>query len=583
MSHKNYFIFIFFITTLSALAQGDKKWRVIPSVTEWIEEVNNWPDSIYQQENLIIEFNYAKDSLFVATSWKEVNYYGSHPLEKKIIDKHIFIRGLEFKGERKADGYQGFWLVNLHFKKPFDYYLLENNRFGFIQCQFDGLYQARQMNTRFFLRHYQCIFNEININNPYNAVPLYFDDCTINVGLNLSAIYAVPSLYFARSSTPFLALNNKLDVVSIDSCEFDIGLFFNEANVQTSLEVINSRLNLLDIKGAELPSSNTYIPFENIENKLGLRLYRIRDYIPQLLHSNNRKALLDNLESKTYKAVGNNELQDKVSFDQLIASYYKLLNIYKIRGERESYNTAYVEMRNKMTARSKMLYEQTPNFNLYFDWKINVFTKAFSDYGTRPAKAIIIFFEVVLAFSVFYFFFPSTWNAANNEQMMKRLSYLSSYFTSNSGLSEMFEVETKDKYKNYEEFRAFMLTSQKELPVYFNMLSKPLYEISVARFNFTKRLLNKTEILNGKWAELPKKKKALTSAAVGIYLVLYLLYVLFIRALNAITLSLNAFSTLGFGEIPTKGLARYVAIIQGFIGWFLLSIFLVSLIGQILN
>jgi hypothetical protein len=48
-------------------------------------------------------------------------------------------------------------------------------------------------------------------------------------------------------------------------------------------------------------------------------------------------------------------------------------------------------------------------------------------------------------------------------------------------------------------------------------------------------------------------------------------------------LSLNTFSTLGFGEIPTKGLARYVAIIQGFIGWFLLSVFLVSLISQVLN
>jgi hypothetical protein len=60
-------------------------------------------------------------------------------------------------------------------------------------------------------------------------------------------------------------------------------------------------------------------------------------------------------------------------------------------------------------------------------------------------------------------------------------------------------------------------------------------------------------------------------------------YALFIRALNAITLSLNTFSTLGFGEIPTKGLARYVAIIQGFIGWFLLSVFLVSLISQVLN
>ncbi|HMP99667.1 MAG TPA: potassium channel family protein [Cyclobacteriaceae bacterium] len=51
--------------------------------------------------------------------------------------------------------------------------------------------------------------------------------------------------------------------------------------------------------------------------------------------------------------------------------------------------------------------------------------------------------------------------------------------------------------------------------------------------------------------------------------------------LNAITLSLNSFTTLGFGDIPTKGVARYLCIVEGFIGWFLLSIFTVALINQV--
>ena len=57
----------------------------------------------------------------------------------------------------------------------------------------------------------------------------------------------------------------------------------------------------------------------------------------------------------------------------------------------------------------------------------------------------------------------------------------------------------------------------------------------------------------------------------------------FIHLLNAINLSLNAFTTLGFGDIPTHGAARYVTIVQGFIGWFLLTIFSVSLINQVLG
>lgn len=52
--------------------------------------------------------------------------------------------------------------------------------------------------------------------------------------------------------------------------------------------------------------------------------------------------------------------------------------------------------------------------------------------------------------------------------------------------------------------------------------------------------------------------------------------------LNALTLSLNSFITLGFGTIPTTGLARYVCILQGFLGWFLLSIFTASLINQVM-
>jgi len=52
--------------------------------------------------------------------------------------------------------------------------------------------------------------------------------------------------------------------------------------------------------------------------------------------------------------------------------------------------------------------------------------------------------------------------------------------------------------------------------------------------------------------------------------------------LNAITLSMNAFITLGFGSIPTTGLARYVCVFQGVLGWFLLSLFTVALLNQVL-
>ena len=63
---------------------------------------------------------------------------------------------------------------------------------------------------------------------------------------------------------------------------------------------------------------------------------------------------------------------------------------------------------------------------------------------------------------------------------------------------------------------------------------------------------------------------------------LYLVKLLLLSIINSLTLSVNAFTTLGFGSIPTTGFTRYVAVFQGFIGWFLLSIFTVALINQVL-
>jgi hypothetical protein len=60
-------------------------------------------------------------------------------------------------------------------------------------------------------------------------------------------------------------------------------------------------------------------------------------------------------------------------------------------------------------------------------------------------------------------------------------------------------------------------------------------------------------------------------------------YVGIIKILNALMLSLNVFSTLGFGDIPVKGFAKYLTVVEGFIGWFLLSIFSVALISQIIQ
>jgi len=138
-------------------------------------------------------------------------------------------------------------------------------------------------------------------------------------------------------------------------------------------------------------------------------------------------------------------------------------------------------------------------FQNYFRWKLNQLLKIYINHGTDPALAIVISMYVVIAFAIFYFFFPSEWD-----------------ITSKSKLIKDFKDFTQKNDKGY--IRPFL------------------------------------------------------SMLLGFV----------ISLINALTLSLNAFTTLGFGGIPTKGLAKYVCIIQGFIGWFLLSIFTVALINQVL-
>lgn len=556
---------ILFIWSSGSFAQ-DSEWRTINSVTEWLEEINNWPEPVYRQENLEILFDHEKDKGLVETTSAKLENLGADMLFT--VNKSVRVTGFWVRTDRVMRGGDGHWFTNIQFDSTVVLSGNIVNRIGFVNCHFKDNLIFRAVSGGQPLWLHDCTFDKdlrlVNLDISW----ITMGRLHIKEGLHMSNWEESHSVIIEGSIINTVFMEGKYTNVSMKNSQFDRGIQLASAAL-SQLVMQNSSVTALDIQGTVLPPKNTYIPFDSIMNKLctnlGLVIWR-RDQ-NQIPYRGNTKE----------------EMADRHQLDQLIASYYVLLDVYRARGDMNSYNACYIEMRDKMTARSRLLYEQNPNFNRYFDYQINKFTRAFSDYGTRPAKAIVIFLQVVLAFSIFYFFFPSDWNTTNSRSLMKRLSYLGSYFISKEGLSELYEKETKNEYKDYEEFKTFMQSSEKELPVYFKWLSKPLYKASVSRFNVSRSILRRTDILNGKWNELPKVRKALTSFVIGTYLLLYLIYILIVRCLNAITLSLNAFSTLGFGEIPTRGLARYVTIIQGFLGWFLLSIFLVSLIGQILN
>lgn len=68
-------------------------------------------------------------------------------------------------------------------------------------------------------------------------------------------------------------------------------------------------------------------------------------------------------------------------------------------------------------------------------------------------------------------------------------------------------------------------------------------------------------------------------------LLIYSSYILVVKFLNSFILSLNHFVVIGFGSQPEDGdkFAMYLSIIEGIIGWFLLTIFTITLLSQVLQ
>jgi hypothetical protein len=261
----------------------------------------------------------------------------------------------------------------------------------------------------------------------------------------------------------------------------------------------------------------------------------------------------------------------------------KLYALYQQQHDTEYANGAYIEMKDMETSRLAYLYSVNPSFETFFTWKINQFLKLFSDYGTKPSKAIVFSVYVILAFALIYLLFPNSWDAHGKNRIVDRYRFFFKYLQRNAGVHEVYLEEKQQDLLGYEEFKTIITNSEKSVPRFFSVTALPLYQWAVSGTQISAKILSKVDILKGTWEDLPAGQKAWKSfLLVGGFLIA-LVYDLLIKVLNALMLSINTFTTLGFGEIPIKGLPRYLAIIQGFIGWFMLTIFSVSLISQLLN
>jgi Ion channel len=580
------------------------------SHTQFFKMIKAEKDSVFELKNAIIEINDTTDSLYVFTTVDEKRQFIS--TDTLIINKAIILENVHFVHNSTEEGQA---LHHIIFNK-----------------------KVSIKNTTSIL-FYNCVFNaaiDIDVDLPLNDTVTYlfsnyniydgeigFYKCLFknNLILDIGTIETYSSINLTVKDCDFKRVEKvvpvEINVNNIRSTEIENNIFFGDGFISFTIDTSNFtsisvndfndyRTNILK---ASLNSSHLFIMERNVFNKEVIlniddfnsnHLYRWSQWRKKLISSDGFRTYIYGLDKPpefTYSTP-----KAFATYDSLMTLYknkyrYRIENaykdemrllgnfydFYKKQHDTEYANEAYVELKELETKRFAYLYSSHPSFKTYFTWKINQFLDIFSAYGTKPSQAVVASIYVVLFFAFIYLFFPNSWDSMSRNKLMRRMTFFTKYFRKKEGIKEIYEDERRNEIMSFNEFRTYMNESKKEIPGYFIWLAKPIYYFSSYNYKMTGRILKYTDILKGKWIELPPKRRYTTSLIMALWIFILIVLDLFVKFLNALTLSINTFTTLGFGEIPIKGLPRYLAIIEGFIGWFMLTIFSVSLISQLLN
>ncbi|OMP30389.1 potassium channel family protein [Mangrovimonas sp. DI 80] len=589
------------------------------SLSDFFRLIDNEKDSIFRLKDALIKFNSETDSTLILKTPFGEPPEPINPSNRKVIDKEVSLENVHFITElqRIPDSSKSFFLFylkgaieNVHFKK----------RVSLLKCTGIHLYNC-QFEERFLLNN-----NEVNNlskdlisskklqlrisigNNFFNKRLILVNLCdNKDVDLNYD-------IFLNNITTHKDRLNSGnrnriyINLKNIDGLMFFKNQFMGEGDIDFSI----SASEFIEISNNNFNEARTDLRFEsnhsqlNFKNNIFKTTVRLNignlnpsdaielnqfksNYFSLTAFENYRNLLPDEEFFKT----------DTDSFQGVYKNIIRFENAQVYTGEaalkgilyrhyRENFdmvraNQVFIDLKDFETKRLEYLFKSNPSFDTFFTWKVNQFLKVFSNYGTKPSKAIIFSLYVIIFFAIIYLFFPNSWDSHGRKRIMDRFTFFIKYMKKDAGIHEVYLEDKQPDLMEYEAFKNLLIQASPQVPKFFIKTGLPLYKWTIARTNLHASILSKFDIMKGTWQDLPLKKRFWKSILlIGAFLVASL-YDLFIKILNALMLSINTFTTLGFGEIPIKGFPRYLAILQGFIGWFMLTIFSVSLISQLLN
>ena len=420
--------------------------------------------------------------------------------ERIVIPKHLRIKNCTFTDEFVLENFSfsGFVIMNT-----------EISGIEFINCDFKSLkIESNELRYKIALKMVRT--GQLSIGRNMVGVSILMD--SIEVNGNVSIGDNVVNKIEVIHSTFNLPEKGYFNNYSFDKTnEYDLFIHNNTFNGDSTANIeLRGIYRNLDIRN-NVVNVNFLFVRSLISERFFLVNNKFNGFVSfeEFLFSETWNELYwDQLAGYKLRYSQNGELSDVVSdmdmdntikFKNLITTYKDIHTIFLKRGDLESANACYSEMKELQGKWLKYIYTTQGGFDNFFRWQLNRLLKIYTKHGTDPALAVVMSLYVIIAFALLYFIFPSKWDNESRNKLLVDYKNL-----------------MQKKHKNF---------------------LAPLVVIS-------------------------------GTILLGIA--------------NAITLSLNSFVTLGFGSIPTSGVSRYMCIIEGFVGWFLLSIFTVALINQVL-
>jgi hypothetical protein len=474
---------------------------------------------------------------------KHITKYSDYPI---IIENCVFNSDLII--ETHNDLNTLLELKNNKFLSVFD---LKSNieKVSIVNCQFiAGISQFEKKDDE--KQYYQLdlssgIFSDIELINNN------FDNSKLNNVFSVNM--------FETESDNLYMYKNKMEVLNLSYAETGKSLLIDSLFVN----------KYIGIQNFDFPETNTNIPWYNLgDEKLSI-------FIEE-----------ENYIQTPYQAKTSEQLSDNLLYNDLISAYTKFNTLYHDRGDITSANASYVEIKDIETRRQAFIQTIDPSLNNYINYQLNRFLKFFSDYATNPGKSLKLSLWVILIFTLLYSFSFYRWDGMNYAYYVNQFNKFYNYISTDKSIDEIFELRKNEVEEDIEELRNKYLASDKKVPKLLWLFGNPLHFLGKFRYKMIPNLIKLFNFQPGSWSSLNSFGAKLKAGTLIFLITLfYLMYIIVVKLLNSFILSVNSFFVIGFGALPEEeeGIAMYLSIIEGIIGWFLLTIFTITLLSQVLQ